>query len=224
MYGDSSLKSHFLWNDSFHSSNTSITNMSKLPSGELSITKKGDKLYLRPLSPYRYNPPSLIQEDSCSESLETSHDQDASHQRTSTIIIKDIAQSYTFVPAIKNTHKNLIHEDTQSYSSSISKKHYASSNDERSEDYGKDSLMISTMDPKSPLRKPNLYQGRVSSIMTISSTSSEKNPPFKNFPSENCKAGIRNRNSLFESVTAFCSKCEQNIHTEVRENVYLGTL
>ncbi|OMJ85586.1 hypothetical protein SteCoe_13062 [Stentor coeruleus] len=200
--------------------------MSKLPSGELSITKKGDKLYLRPLSPYRYNQPSLIQEDSSSESsesLETSYDQDPSHQRTSTIIIKDIAQSYTFIPAIKNTNKNIIHEDIQSYGSNLLKKCYSSSNDEQSEDYEKDSIMISTMDPKSPLFKKNLYQGRETSIVTISSTSSEKNLKFKNFPGRNCKSRMRNRNSLFKSVTAFCSKCEQNINTEVRENQYMGT-
>lgn len=216
MYGDSNPKSNLhIWKDSIHSLNSSQENKSKLPSGELSITKKGDKLCLRPLSPYRYICTPKINEDLCSDLSESSFEIEAQcHQRSSTTIINDIAQSYTFVPAIKKTQESIHDEDSLS-----------SSSKDNSENDCKDSILASTVDPKSFLRKPKLNQGQVSTILTISSTSSEKNAPQKLVSHRNHKRESQElRNSIFESVTAFCKKCGQNTPTEVIENVYVGTL
>ncbi|OMJ74147.1 hypothetical protein SteCoe_27002 [Stentor coeruleus] len=216
MYCDSNPKSKLhIWKDSIHDLNNSLENKSKLPSGELSIIKKGDKLCLRPLSPYRYICTPKINKDLCSDISESSVEiEPQCHQRSSTTIINDIAQSYTFIPAIKKTQESIHDEDSISNSSK-----------DHSEDDYKNSILASTVDPKSFLRKPKLNQGQVSTILTISSTSSEKNAPKKLVSHRNYKrVNQEPRNSIFESVTAFCKKCGQNTVTEVIENIYVGTL
>lgn len=216
MYGDSCKKKSLgVWKNPLDRVNSLGGDRAKFPSGELHVTKKGDKLYIRPLSPYRYNSTPEIKEHFRSDSGESWLEREVQcHQRSVTTIINEIPQSYTFVPAIKKTQLDINDED------SISNSSHEHSND----DY-KDSIVASTIDPKSFLRKPNPFQVRVSTIMTISSTSSEKPPPNDLLsPKRDKHNSQENRNSILEPVKAFCQKCGQNTTTEVIENVYVGSL
>jgi hypothetical protein len=211
-YEESDSQSHLrLSKDSNQNSPFHFSNKSCLPSGELSITKKGHKLCLRPLSPYRYNPTPEIKEDSSSESIEISEEDIHCHQRSSTTIINDVAQSYTFVPAIKKTQGSM-HEEEILSNVSI----------ENLENF-KNSIMASTADPKSFFKKSKVNQQRNSTILTISSNSSVKSLPLlQSKDDKNNKES--QKNSILEPVTAFCKKCGENNPTEVIEKIYTGSL
>lgn len=216
----------YQYNSNSPSPNISSSTKLKKPSGDISITKKGDKLYLRPSLVHQANPTKDLIQDPPSEPLESSLEPETQiHQRNSTTIINDIAQSYTFVPAIKKTQTILFDDSFLSNSSSVSIVNNTQSFHENSEIDLSDSIMSSTMDPKCLVQKSNLYQDHVSSYMDISSNSLGKKNIHKAISNDsNMKMSLRHRNSLFQSVTAFCSKCCKNTNTEVIENIYSGTL
>ena len=173
-----------------------------LPSGEISIKKKGNKLYLRPNSPYRYHQTLEIKEKSSSEDLEEPKNF-VRHQHNSTVIINDVAQSYTFVPAHKITHESLCEDDIFDESMIFH------------DDY-KFSMMASTTDPKSFINKSKAVLERNSAILTVSSNSSINSlPKF-----QECFETKRENpepNSAITPVTVFCKFCGDNTTTEVTE-------
>ena len=194
-----------------------VPHFSSLPSGEISITTKGNKLYLRPNSPYRYNPsPETKIEEIDSDSL--SENENFSHQRSATTIINDVAQSYIFIPAIQKTQESFYDDEMFSRHSLENLENF------------KNSIMSSTIDPKLYSKKKKVR--RNSTIFTVSSNSSVKSDPklqkqklkscenlqnFNNFDNF-CENGMKT------SVVAFCEQCKVNNPTHVIEDVYLGTL
>ena len=185
---------------------------SKLPSGDISVITQGDKLYLRPASPYRY---TMTSEAPVNESARSDDNNDAEmqlHQRSSTTIINDIAQSYTFVPGSKKTQESSVDDVGESPDSSLSMDFHPSH-----------SFLASTNDPQSFLKKTMVKVKRSSTLRTISSGSSEfKQPAIIKFrkPFEM----YTGRDSLLEPVMAFCQQCRKNVLTEVIEKEYLGNL
>ena len=175
----------------------------KLPSGEISITTQGDKLILRPSSPYRYTYTPEVLEADFSQSEECSEDTQI-HQRSSTTVINDIAQSYTFAPMQKKTEESI--EDSDS---SINVEFHPSR-----------SFFTSTSDPQSFFNKIKAKREKNSNLLTISSGSSELKVPDFDVSEEHSEL----RRSLYSSVMAFCQKCGKNTLTEVKQKVYLGTL
>ncbi|OMJ91442.1 hypothetical protein SteCoe_6022 [Stentor coeruleus] len=197
----------------------------KKPNGDTSIITKEDQLYLIPSSQYQTSPTKDLIQDPPLEPTDISLEPEIQiHQRNSTTIINDISQSYTFIPAIKKTKKILFDNSFLSYSSSMSLESNNQSFHENSENSFSDSIMSSTMDPKCLIQKSNLYQDHMSSYMNISNNSLGEKKLHKTISNDrNMKMNLRHRNSLFQSVTAFCSKCCKNTNTEVIENIYVGT-
>lgn len=173
---------------------TPFPEKSKLPSGDLLIQKQGDQLLIRPSSPYRYNHFPDLEEISFSKSIEDLQES-TQHQRTSTTIINDISQSYTFIQTYqKSLESPQVSSTTQSF-------------DQLSNEL-KDSAVASTMDPKSFMQKPLRTKGKIKKISTKSSQNSIKSE----------------KNSLLEPVTAFCSNCGKNIRTVVFKKDFTGNL
>ena len=215
MNEESITESHLhLCKENFEGSVMHLASNSKLPSGELSIYKKGAKLYLRPLSPYRYTSTPEIKENDSPSPSNISEEESQCHQRSSTTIINDIAQSYTFIPAIQKTLDSQPDEDIISNTSELI------------EEPQRISIMDSTIDPKSNQVKSNLNQERISTIKTISSSYSTENNFRELHSKRNWKSfdDYENKHSLLESVMVFCQKCGRNNPTEVVENMYVGTL
>lgn len=177
----------------------------KLPSGEISITTQGDKLILRPSSPYRYTSTPEVLEADFSESEECSEDTQI-HQRSSTTVINDIAQSYTFAPMQKRTEESIENSEA-----SISVEFYRSQ-----------SFLASTSDPQSFFTKIKTKRKKNSNLLTISSGASELGIPDLSMSMSEEHSELRR--SLYGSVMAFCKKCGKNTLTEVKQDVYLGTL
>ena len=134
---------------------------------------------------------------------------DQEHQRTPTTIIKDIANSYTFIANSNCTQDALAEEDDLScslISDSSEMKH---------------SMMYSTMDPKSFYQRPQTTGECYSTIFTVSSSSSEER--FSAISENQDKnEELSTQHSLLNSVVAFCNKCQDNTRTEVIENLYPG--
>ncbi|OMJ70928.1 hypothetical protein SteCoe_30980 [Stentor coeruleus] len=220
-----SKSNSYQYNSNSPSPNSSLSTKLKKPYGDIPTSKKGDKLYLRPSLLHQPSPTKDFIQDPNLESLDSSLEPEGQiHQRNSTTIINDIAQSYTFVPAIKKTQTILFDDSFLSNSSSVYTENNTQSFHENSENDYSDSIMSSTMDPKCLVQKSNLYQEHESSYMNISTNSLGKKNLHKSISNDsNMKMSLRHRNSLFQSVTAFCSKCSKNTNTEVIENIYFGT-
>ena len=134
---------------------------------------------------------------------------DQEHQRTPTTIIKDIANSYTFITNSNGKRDTFAEEDDLSCS-------LISDSSEI-----KQSGLFSTMDPKSFYQKPPKPGECYSNIFTVSSSSCEER--FSAI-SENLekKEELLTQHSLLSPVVAFCNKCQDNVSTEVIENLYPG--
>ena len=214
MYEESIAENHLhLCKENLENSLKNRQSNTPLPSGELSISKKGAKLYLRPLSPYRYNLTPEVKESNYSSSSTSSEDEEQFHQRSSTTIINDIAQSYTFFPAIQETDDSLLDEELLSNTSEF-------------EDNLINSIMDSTIFPKQNQEKLHFNQKKTNSIKTLSSIFSTENNCKELLSRRDCKSFdfYENNHSLLESIIVFCEKCEKNNPTEVIENIYIGTL
>lgn len=176
---------------------------SKLPSGSISISTQGDQLIIRPSSPYRYNFSPNNDDTSFCTSIEEIKDLNQ-HQRSTTTIINDISQSYTFLQANNKSHDSISEEFSQ---------------DKELEELCneiKDSEMVSTMDPKSFIRHPSLAQKHFSTVFTVSSPMNEE---------KFMKAEKRvKKHKLVDPVTAYCSKCGENVRTQVVKKAYTGSL
>ena len=180
------------------------TQKSKLPSGSISISTQGDQLIIRPSSPYRYNLSPKNEETSFCTSIEEIKDLNQ-HQRSTTTIINDISQSYTFLQGYDRSRDNISEEFSQDKDL-----------EELCNDM-KDSEMVSTMDPKSFIKNPDLTPKHFSTVFTVSSPMNEE-PNL-------VKAGKKvKKHKLIEPVTAFCSKCGENVKTLVVKKVYTGGL
>ena len=131
------------------------------------------------------------------------------HQRTPTTIIKDIANSYTFISNTNNQNLPLAEEDDLSCSL------LSDSSDM------KQSMMYSTMDPKSFYQRPQTTGECYSTIFTVSSSSSEERFSVIS-ENQDKKEELSTQHSLLNSVVAFCNKCQDNTSTEVIENLYPG--
>ena len=184
---------------------SSFFNKQKIPSGELLITQKGNMLYLRPTSPYRYTI-SPLKEESSSDCFNKSIEENQIHQRSSTTIINDIAQSYTFVPALKKTQESL--NDEVLSNTSV----------ENFEDELKTSVR-STADLNF-LEKLKIMKEK------NNQSTNDLNATKRNFfcEGETNKETEKNKNSLVESIVAYCNKCKLNTQTHVVENFYIGSL
>ena len=167
------------------------------PLADFSAKRKGDKLYIKPKNFYRINATPGVEEilNPMSED-----EKEGSHQRSSTTIINDTAQVYTFVPGTKKTQESVPEEETSNNSF------------ERMYNELKDSMMASTLDPKS-FNKHMTPKEHFSTILTVSSSSEDETSRRSS-----------EKNSLLESVTAFCSSCGKNTMTDVIENIYTGSL
>lgn len=167
------------------------------PLADYLAKRKGDKLYIKPKKNFKTN---LVEgADGIHDSL--SDDENlASHQRSSTTIINDTAQVYTFVPGSKKTQESVPEEETSNNSF------------ERLYNELKDSMMASTLDLRT-YNKNLTPKEHFSTILTVSS-SSESDSSQDTAP----------KNSLLGSVTAFCDNCGRNTTTEVIENIYTGSL
>lgn len=171
-----------------------ILEKSKLPSGDLFIQKRGDQLIIRPTSPYRYNRFPDAEEISFSNSIEEIKEV-TQHQRSTTTIINDISQSYTFIQSCQKTLESpQISSSNQSFEQLCNEL--------------KDSVMASTMDPKSFMQKPSRTKGKIERISTLFSQNSMKNE----------------KHSLLDPVTAFCSNCCKNVKTVVFKKDFTGNL
>jgi hypothetical protein len=167
---------------------------SKLPSGDLLIQTRGDQLLIRPLSPYRYNRFPEVEEISFSNSIEEIKEV-TQHQRSTTTIINDISQSYTFIQSCQKTSESpQVSSSNQSFEQLCNEL--------------KDSVMASTMDPKSFMHKPQPLFAKPEKISTIFSQSSS----------------TKDKHSLLQPVTAFCSNCDKNVKTIVFKSDFSGNL
>jgi hypothetical protein len=167
-------------------SETASRQRTRSPLADFTARRKGDKLYIKPKLSAKFK---ATFEEKCSFEGD---EKDVLHQRSATTIINDITQSYTFAPGFKKTQESLPEEDSEN-------------SFERLYNELKDSVMGSTMDPKS-----RRQEEKKDSVLTISSLSQESLQPEKN--------------SLMRPVVAFCGKCQENIETSVVENVYVGGL
>ena len=182
---------------------------------EVSIYTQGDELYLKPSSPCTFS--SVPQESQASllNPFEISEEEIPSHKRTCTTIINDVAQSYTFVPTIdkesgKSTNNKILLKE-------LFEEH------EKSMKY---SMMASTADPKSFMKRLERTKEKNSTIFTISSNSSSKS--FVNmqdsYELKIDSSGPQRDSSLLMSIIAFCNKCQENIPTEVVEHLQRDTM
>lgn len=191
----------YLRKESIKSPETIYSEQSKLPSGSISISTQGDHLIIRPSSPYRYNFSPDGEDHLFSPSTEENKDLNQ-HQRSTTTIINDISQSYTFFHSSNRSQESL--PDDFSQDNEINKLY----NDL------KNSVTASTLDPKSFKERPLNVPNHISSIFI--SNQEENIAKIK----EKSEA----RHKLIDPVTVFCSNCKENVRTRVVKKEYTGSL
>lgn len=181
-----------------------------LHSESASAFEKDQELHLRPGSSGIFAVFPRPNEDISQFPFEFSEEDLSVHQRTCTTIINDVAQSYTFVPELSKTQESGNNEYLPYESLENSLKH---------------SIMASTADPKSFLKKSMANKLRKSTILTVSSNSSSNTfCQFHGSTELNIGKPLEKRTPMFAPIFAYCQTCKANKMTEVIENRFGGTL
>ena len=188
-----------------HSSSPTSPNPLSSNTTEASIQQPSNPQVLKTSSSLKLKLSSLHLDLSSKYKPET----DQEHQRTPTTIIKDIANSYTFITNSNGKRDTFAEEEDLSCS-------LMSDSSEI-----KQSVMFSTMDPKSFYQKPPKPDECCSKIFTVSSSSCEERFSAISENQEK-KEELLTQHSLLNPVVAFCNKCQDNTSTEVIENLYPG--